>query len=151
MMPFDRVAELLPGFKLTGKRRGKARCPAHKDRTPSLSVCEFDAGVLGLHCFGGCSVHSVVSALGLAMEDLFPPDDARRPARPGEEPAGRRGERRPFTARQVLDALVLELHVAWVLLTDIANGRQLDAAARRRAGVARERCQALIEELRSAR
>jgi len=142
-MPFDLVAELVPGFKSTGKRRGMAHCPAHPDRSPSLSVREFDSGVLGLHCFGGCSVQSVVSALGLAMEDLFPPDDALR--------AGRKGEARPFTARQVLDALALELRVAWVLLSDIANGLPLDAAARRRAGVARARCLALIEELRSAR
>lgn len=141
MTPYDRLTSALPGFKSYGRGRGMARCPAHKDRTRSLSVREFDSGVVGLHCFAGCEVDAIVSAVGLRLEDLFPERDER----PG---AGRTADRRPYTARQVLDALRLELGVAWVLLADIAAGRPIDAAARRRAGVARDRCVALIEELR---
>lgn len=144
MSPFDRVSGALPGLRLVAPGRGMARCPAHKDRTRSLSVREFDTGVVGLHCFAGCSVESVVAAAGLQLEDLFPP----KPDQPG---AGRRADPRPFSARQVVDALKLELHVVWVLLEDIAAGRAIDAAVRRRAGLARERCLALIEELAGAR
>lgn len=141
--PFDRVVDRLPTFRFTGPRKGMAHCPAHKDRTRSLSVREFDTGVLGLHCFGGCPVASITSALSLSMEDLFPPREAAS--------SGRRGDPRPFSAREILAALTFELGVVWVLLSDIAAGRELSAATRRRAGVARERCQALIEELRGAR
>ncbi|MFG0246373.1 MAG: DUF3987 domain-containing protein [Phycisphaerales bacterium JB052] len=51
-------------------------CPAHDDRTPSLSVKEGDDGRALLKCFAGCSVESIVSALGMQMRDLFP-DDTR--------------------------------------------------------------------------
>lgn len=50
----------------------QARCSAHEDRAPSLSVNRRsdDAGVV-LHCHAGCSPEAVVEALGLTMPDLF--------------------------------------------------------------------------------
>lgn len=142
--PFDLVSEALPDFRRTGDRRGMARCPAHKDRTRSLSVREFDSGAVGLKCFAGCTVEQVVAAAGLRMEDLFPP----RAAVPGQ---GAPPERKPYSAAQLLRAFTAELQLVWVLLADVAAGRELDAATRKRAGVARERCMALLEELRAAR
>ncbi len=49
-----------------------ARCPAHDDREPSLSVREGDDGRILVHCFAGCSVGDICAALGLAMRNLFP-------------------------------------------------------------------------------
>lgn len=142
MSPFDLVTSRLEGFKRRGPGRGMARCPAHKDRRASLSVRETDTGAVLLHCFGSCEVEAVLSALSLRMEDLFP---AR-----GEPGQGRKGERRPYSVRDLIGALSAELHVAWVLLADLEAGKAPTAADRRRAGVARQRCLALIEELRSA-
>lgn len=48
-----------------------ARCPAHHDRIPSLSVREGERGVL-LHCWAGCTVKEICAALGLDLKDLFP-------------------------------------------------------------------------------
>ena len=53
----------------------KARCPAHDDRGPSLSVTETDNGQLLIHCFAGCGAAEVIEAIGLQMRDLFPKDD----------------------------------------------------------------------------
>jgi Protein of unknown function (DUF3631) len=56
-----------------GKRSGTgwtARCPAHEDRENSLSVTEKD-GKIPVHCFAGCTVESVVQALGLEIKNLF--------------------------------------------------------------------------------
>ncbi len=127
-----------------GPGRWVARCPAHKDRTASLSIRELEDGRMLLHCFAGCAVESVVAAAGLTLEDLFPP---RAPSPGGGRPA----EKRPFTARELLDALAKELGVAWVLLADLAAGREFAEKDRRRAQVARDRCAALIEELRHVR
>ena len=49
-----------------------ARCPAHEDRLPSLSVSEGDDGRALVHCFGGCEVAGVLAAVGLTLADLFP-------------------------------------------------------------------------------
>lgn len=47
-----------------------ARCPAHDDRNPSLSVTERD-GKLLLRCHAGCETPAILAALGLTMADLF--------------------------------------------------------------------------------
>lgn len=143
MSAFDLVTSRLEGFKPRGPGRGMARCPAHKDRRASLSVRETDAGAVLLHCFGACEVEAVVAALGLSMEDLFP---AR-----GEPGHGRGSDRKPYSVRDLIDALRAELSVAWVLLADLEVGKEPTAADRRRAGLAKARCLALIEELRLAR
>ena len=39
-----------------------AKCPAHDDHNPSLSIREVDGKVL-LHCHAGCAQHDVIDAL----------------------------------------------------------------------------------------
>ena len=56
------------------KRNGSgwvARCPAHEDRNPSLSVGEGGGGRILLNCQAGCEPAAVVGALGLTLADLF--------------------------------------------------------------------------------
>ena len=40
-----------------------ARCPAHDDRTPSLSICEADDGKVLVRCHAGCHQERVIAAL----------------------------------------------------------------------------------------
>lgn len=51
-------------------------CPAHDDKTPSLSVAEREDGAVLLCCHAGCSTEQVLSAIGLGMRDLFPTSNA---------------------------------------------------------------------------
>jgi putative DNA primase/helicase len=51
---------------LKGKRSGygwTARCPAHKDSDPSLSIGQGDDGRILVHCFAGCPQDAVIDAL----------------------------------------------------------------------------------------
>lgn len=48
-----------------------ARCPAHADRSPSLSIREGRDGRTLLRCFAGCESTAIVRALGLSIADLF--------------------------------------------------------------------------------
>ena len=50
---------------------GRCRCPAHEDRTASLSVKEGDDGRILLRCHARCETEDVVKALGLTMADLM--------------------------------------------------------------------------------
>lgn len=54
--------------RLEGVRRSAgyyiARCPAHDDRNPSLSICESESGKALLKCFAGCSFEAIRDALG---------------------------------------------------------------------------------------
>jgi hypothetical protein len=47
-----------------------AKCPAHTDWEPSLSITQSGCRIL-LHCFGDCSLESVCDALGIRVADLF--------------------------------------------------------------------------------
>lgn len=50
--------------------RWTARCPAHEDKSPSLSIRE-DADRILLKCHAGCTTLEVVQALDLELADLF--------------------------------------------------------------------------------
>ncbi len=54
------------------------RCPAHADRSPSLSIAQGDDERILLRCFAGCTVEEITAAMGLSVKDLFP--DATRSA-----------------------------------------------------------------------
>ena len=49
-----------------------ACCPAHRDREPSLSIGLGDEGQVLLTCFAGCSLDSIVEAMGITVSELFP-------------------------------------------------------------------------------
>ena len=68
--PIERVLSRLQGVRRCGKG-WEARCPAHEDRTPSLSVHEGIDGRVLLCCHAGCEFTAVVAALGLKPRDLF--------------------------------------------------------------------------------
>ena len=63
------------------------KCPAHEDRTASLSVREGDGGKILLHCMAGCSTGDVLRAMNLRMSDLFPEGSrSQLPRKPRQKP-----------------------------------------------------------------
>lgn len=119
----------LEAVKATGKGRWLARCPAHEDGRPSLSIRDAD-GVVLLHCFAGCSAGEVVASVGMELSDLFPP-----------KPEGdfRPGIKRPWNPADVLAALATEAQVARTAAANISRGVDLSEADRKRLALAQER------------
>lgn len=62
----------LDKVRSTGNRKWQARCPAHEDNSPSLSILEKDDGRILIHCHAQCGGAAVMEALGLSLSDLFP-------------------------------------------------------------------------------
>ncbi|MFQ5853799.1 MAG: hypothetical protein ACE5JU_24845 [Candidatus Binatia bacterium] len=87
--------------------RWTARCPAHKDHSPSLSIAEGAAGRIVVHCFAGCSVEEIVEALGLTLGDLFPDTESRPPPprRSHQQEARRIATRAQATSLRIAAAL----------------------------------------------
>lgn len=58
--------------------RWKARCPAHEDKNPSMSIGLSDDGKILVNCFRGCSAEQITGAMGLTLSDLYldPPKQA---------------------------------------------------------------------------
>lgn len=66
------LLDRLDGVRPSGAGRWVARCPAHPDRSPSLSIRELNDGRVLIHDFAGCPPGDVLAALGLSLGDLFP-------------------------------------------------------------------------------
>jgi hypothetical protein len=70
-MSIEVLLSRLDGVRKASDGRWMAKCPAHEDRSPSLSIRELRDGMILLHDFGGCSSEDVLFAVGLSMADLF--------------------------------------------------------------------------------
>jgi putative DNA primase/helicase len=57
----ETIAKALGGRKAGGG--WGARCPAHDDREPSLSIRQADGGKVLVHCHAGCDQSDVITAL----------------------------------------------------------------------------------------
>lgn len=64
------LVQRLQGVK-GGNGTWTARCPAHDDTNPSLSITDGRDGRVLLKCHGGCSLDAIVGAMGLQERDLF--------------------------------------------------------------------------------
>ncbi|MBR1286068.1 toprim domain-containing protein [Bradyrhizobium sp. AUGA SZCCT0177] len=62
MLTAGEIAHALGG-KRTGQNSFVAKCPAHEDRTPSLSLTDTGDGLVLFHCHAGCSQAEVRDAL----------------------------------------------------------------------------------------
>lgn len=128
MRAADVLIARLAGVKVTGKGRWMAKCPAHEDGSPSLSIREMDDGRVLIYDFGGCGSLEVLGALGLSLTDLFAErlTHCAAPLRGG------------FTVEEVLIAIEHETFVARLILEEAKDGpltelgmARLDTAIRR--------------------
>lgn len=102
----------LESVRSRGHARWSARCPAHADRSPSLSICQERSKIL-VHCFSGCTPQEIVEALGLTMADLF--TDSPTAPGPSQRPTGQKVDLADVAFRFELGALDRRLRAERVL------------------------------------
>ncbi len=114
------LATLLRARKC-GKGKWVAKCVAHPDRTPSLSIREGRKGVM-LKCMSqGCSLKDICGALGITVESLFYDSGKATP-----EIKGRLADERKLEALGARRTSILFL-LGW----DSANSSYWEGALRR--------------------
>ena len=96
-----------------------ACCPAHADKSPSLSIRQTGDGTLLVHCFAGCDTGAILKALGLELRDLFP-----RPLK-DRVPPHQRGAHY-HACREALRELQRDALLVAIAASDVAAGRPLD-------------------------
>src|SRR2546422_1816018 len=69
-MTADDLLSRFDAVRPRGGGRWVSRCPAHDDRSPSLSIAEGDKGLL-LKCWAGCELSAICEAVGITAKDLF--------------------------------------------------------------------------------
>jgi len=126
------TAEALAGLanaRCSGRGRWLARCPAHDDRTPSLSITTGQDGRVLIHCWAGCRTSDILAALGIGWSALFPngtPPSSAEIARAAREREAEATQRREQRARERarddrtrrLEAVLSELSKRLMLLPD---------------------------------
>jgi len=124
----------LKRVRSTGQGRWMACCPAHPDKSPSLSILELDDGTVLIKCFAGCGAADVVESVGLSLADLFP-----------ERPTQRGASRYGFHPGDTLKLLKRESRIIAVGASDIAEGRRLSSADADRLALAASRIRDAVE------
>lgn len=134
MSNLDNLLSRLDKVKRTGKGCYQSCCPAHNDRGPSLSIRETDDGRILVHCFAGCGLHEIVSAVGLDISALFPE----------REILNGKPSHRPFPAMDALRGIAFEVLVVAAAGTAMLAGESFKPDDRERLFLAVERIQAAL-------
>jgi hypothetical protein len=125
MTPFENVLGRVELARPRQPGQVSARCPAHADKGPSLSIRETPEGAVLLHCFAGCNVQEIVGAMGLELHELFPPRD--------KPPGAPKRTAKLITHSQALDLLHDEANFIGVCAGNIGQGVTLTDEDRQRA------------------
>lgn len=92
-----------------------ARCPAHEDKSPSLSIKGLSDGTILIHCFAGCCPSDVLAEIGLELKDLFPKNGEYH----------RKSKKPIYNPRDLLELVRHELTVLLVWLAKIDHSKPL--------------------------
>jgi hypothetical protein len=115
MNSIDTLLSRVHKLKKTADSKWLSCCPAHDDKSPSLAIKLTDDRIL-IHCFAGCDVSAIVSALGLELSDLMP--ESKRHSRPDNK-------RPKFNKSEMFDRVVEESAILIVAIRQIFNGTPL--------------------------
>ena len=130
MEPIDLLLSRLESVREMGTPgKWMARCSAHDDRTPSLSI-SLRGDSIALYCFAGCSTEDVLSAIGLTFSDLYGRDKGPYQAAIANKGAKFQKHLNPYD----VDLMVLKLAKA-----DLEAGRPLTLEDKARIELAKER------------
>jgi hypothetical protein len=106
----------LDKVRRTGSNNWIACCPAHDDRSPSMTLHAADDGRQLVHCKAGCSFEEIVSAVGLGWDPWFAPKQ-----KADFLPA----VRRPYPASDVLETLAHEILIVRISANDFIAKREI--------------------------
>ncbi|MGD1042170.1 MAG: phage/plasmid primase, P4 family [Sedimentisphaerales bacterium] len=73
------ILSRLKDVKQAGENKWQAKCPAHDDNRPSLSISIGSDNRILLHCFAGCTYDAICNAMGIEPRDLF--SNTEKPAK----------------------------------------------------------------------
>lgn len=111
----------LERVKQTSPGNWRAICPVHvsKHRSQSLQVSERPDGSIGIYCYAGCDVGTIVHVLGLEISDLFAEPLTKERLRPS---------RRTISPEDTLDVLANEAAVVMLAGAEMLENRRISEA-----------------------
>lgn len=89
MADINDLISRLEKVRETGRDRYIAKCPAHDDADPSLSIRQLPDSRILLKCFAGCGAVDILNSVGLNWQSLMPEDGLYEPIAERRERAAR--------------------------------------------------------------
>ena len=122
MRPIDKLLSRLD--RVTERSDGQylACCPAHEDKSPSLSIKEVDGGRVLVYCFAGCSAAEVCASVSLELRDLFRVGESQQRYQVGPR----------LSHRDLLALLATEANVVYLVADMLYHGKELSEQDRNR-------------------
>lgn len=122
MRPVDKLLSRLD--RVTERSDGQylACCPAHEDKSPSLSIKEVDGGRVLVYCFAGCSAAEVCASVGLELRDLFRVGESQQRYQVGPR----------LSHGDLLALLATEANVVYLAADMLYHGKELSEQDRNR-------------------
>jgi DNA primase len=84
-MDLELLLSRLDKVKSSGADKYIACCPAHDDKTPSLSIRQANDRVL-IHCFAGCGANDILDSIGLDYDTLYTEERNTQPVKQYGQP-----------------------------------------------------------------
>lgn len=122
MRPVDKLLSRLD--RVTERSDGQylACCPAHEDKSPSLSIKEVDGGRVLVYCFAGCTAAEVCASVGLELRDLFRVGESQQRYQVGPR----------LSHGDLLALLATEANVVYLAADMLYHGKELSEQDRNR-------------------
>lgn len=114
------IVDRMPSWRRAGAGKWMCKCPAHEDKTASLSIAQTDDGRTLINCFAGCSPEQIMAAIGLKMEDLW---EAVTPTNDYEHPVIGRIPR--HSVHDIFPILADESNIVAQAFMELFRGREL--------------------------
>jgi len=137
-MNIEQLITRLEKLRRTGDGKWIACCPVHQDKSPSLAIKQTDDGKILIHCFAGCEVDAIVSAVGLTLADLMP-----------DNPAYKKGSKPPkFNKYELFERLAYESIILCIAIRQLINNKLLSPDDQKRVLKAEETINDIARECR---
>lgn len=131
----DTLLSRLNKVRPRGNGQFMACCPAHDDRSPSLSIRAEPDGRILVNCLAGCSAESIIERVGMEMKDLMP-ERIEHHIAPVKQ--------RIFPA-DAMRVIQFEARIVMVAGFELKKGKPLSDEDAARLGVAMERINKALE------
>jgi DNA primase len=138
-MSVDKLLNNLTKVQRKSNNAWMACCPAHDDRSPSLSIKDIGDGKLVLKCFAGCETIDVLGAIGLDWDDVMPPKQ------PVERIQTMKPQKPTIYATDALRVVKTEAQIITMAAMDITKGRKINEPEMARIKLAMERIKTLTD------
>jgi hypothetical protein len=132
----EKILQRLKKVKWSGTNQAMACCPAHEDKTPSLSIKDIGGGKILINCLAGCATEDVLSSIGLDWDDVMPEKTTHHRLKPTKD---------RVYATDALKAIRYEAQIVMLCAFDMEKGREISKEDRERLKLSVERINTALE------